>query len=71
MSDHEILPEGESTAKWAIKQPGFFGTIKQLCCCARCGEGLKGGPNQKHKTFDIFKPTAHSLCDDCYEQLPE
>lgn len=67
---HELLPEGESTAKWACREPGFFGTAKQLCHCARCGDPLRGGPNKPRKTFDIFKPTMHFLCDECFEALP-
>jgi hypothetical protein len=69
--DHEILPEGESTAKWAIREPGFLGSIRQLLHCARCGEPppLKGKDDPR-KYRDTFKPTMHFLCDDCYDALP-
>lgn len=72
MNEHEILPEGESRAKWAINvEPGFIGSIKQLLHCARCGQHLGGGPNKPHKVFDMFKPTMHRVCDECFEELPE
>ena len=67
---HEITPDGESTANWAINQPGFGG-IEQLTRCARCGERLPGNAHTPHKVRDIFKPTMHFLCDECHEALPE
>lgn len=69
---HEILPEGESTEKWAIRRPGFIGSIQQLTHCGRCGEPLP--PKSVHEPsrfMDVFKPTQHILCDDCYEALPD
>lgn len=68
---HELLPDGESTAKWAFHEPGFAGSIKQLLCCARCGEYLKKGRNEPCHFMDIFKESYHVLCDDCHEALPE
>lgn len=65
------MDDGESTENWAIRQPGFLGSIKQLCNCGRCGKPL---PIKRHdeprRIGDIFKPTVHALCDDCYEALP-
>ena len=68
---HEILPDGESTEKWAIRGPGFLGTVKQLLNCARCG---KISP-PKYKDAPVhyrgfFKPTFHFICDDCWDALP-
>ena len=69
---HEVLPEGESTAKWAFREPGFMGSIKQLTHCARCGEPLppKGVHEPRHYR-DTFKPTFHCICDDCNDALPD
>jgi hypothetical protein len=67
---HEVDADGESTAKWAIREPDFLGTLKQLTCCARCGERLPPGPNVKRKVFDMFKPSMHVLCDPCFDALP-
>lgn len=67
---HEVTPDGELTDKWAIRQPGFAGTIKQLVCCARCGDYLKGGKDKLLKVRDMLKPTMHFLCDECHEALP-
>lgn len=69
MSKHDMLPDGESTAKWAIREPGFAGSIRQLTCCARCGETLRGGPNKPLRY--LMKPTMHFLCDGCYDALPD
>jgi hypothetical protein len=69
---HQQTDEGESTEKWACREPGFFGTAKQLTCCARCGDGLRGGHNVKRKVFNAAcKPNMHFLCDECFDALPE
>ncbi len=66
VSMHGITPNGESTEKWAFNGPGFRGSIKQILNCARCGEGDFNGPGHYR---DIFKPTFHLLCDDCFISL--
>ena len=66
----EIPPEGESTAKWAIREPDFIGTPKQFTCCARCGDKLIVSRNEPVRCRDMFKPTAHFICDDCFDALP-
>lgn len=68
---HEILPEGESTAKWAIRQPGFAGSVRQLLDCARCGGNVPGGPSTPQRFRDLGKPTLHVLCEECYQALPD
>lgn len=68
---HEMLPDGESTAKWAFREPGFFGSLKPLIYCARCGEPSRKGKNEPQHFIDILKPTFHFLCDDCYDSLPD
>lgn len=69
---HEILRDGESTEHWAMRQPDFFGSIKQLVNCARCGEvpPFKRHDEPRH-VIHIGKPTFHFICDECYDQLPE
>ena len=69
---HDILPEGESTEQWAIREPEFLGTARQLCHCARCGEAsrLKRHDEPRHYR-DICPPTMHFLCDRCYDELPD
>ncbi|CAA2139625.1 hypothetical protein [Hyphomicrobium sp. ghe19] len=61
----------ESTENWAINAPGFWGSIKQLTCCGKCGELLRGGRDKPRRVADMFKPTMHFLCDGCYDGLPE
>jgi len=68
---HEQTADGESTAQWACRKPPFFGTIRQLTDCARCGGALPPGHHRKRRVFNLMKPNMHFLCDDCFEQLPE
>jgi len=71
-TSHEILPDGESTEKWAINEPGFIGSIRQLIACARCGGELEiKSVHAKRHMRDILKPTHHTICDACYGELPE
>lgn len=68
---HQIGPDGESTEKWAIRSPGFLGSIQQLTRCARCGCNLPPRKANEPRRFrDIFKPTLHVICDECFEALP-
>lgn len=67
--EHAIFPEGESTELWAIRNPGFLGSTKQLTNCARCGElNLKRHDEPRHF---CLTPTLHVICDDCYDTLPD
>lgn len=70
LSAHAITEDGESTEKWAFRQPEFMGTIKQLVKCARCGEFIKMPPDAPSHCRDLLKPSMHFLCDECYEGLP-
>lgn len=68
---HAQTADGESTEQWACREPGFFGSARQLTCCARCGGPLPHGHDRKRKVCGLFKPTMHFLCDECFDQLPE
>lgn len=65
---HRMTDDGESTEKWAMRQPDFIGTVKRLICCARCGESLPPGLNRTRRV--IFASPLFLICDDCYEVLP-
>lgn len=68
---HEVGPDGESTEKWAIRNPGFLGSIHQLTRCGRCGCDLPPSkPNGTRRFRDVLKPTLHVICDECFEALP-
>ncbi len=56
--------------KWAIREPGFIGSIKQLIACARCGQNLplKAHNEPRHCGH---KPALHFICDDCFDSLPQ
>lgn len=68
MSEHEVTPDGESTSNWAMCAPGFFGTVRVLLDCARCGEKMPPGRNVKRRTS--LTPFLHFLCDACFDALP-
>lgn len=63
--------QSEKIEKWAADEPGFMGTIRQLLDCAKCGKTLPGGKNTPQKTFNLFKPSLHFLCNNCWESLPD
>lgn len=69
---HAILRDGESTAQWAYRTPGFMGSLQQLTHCARCGEHLPISGKCKPRHYsNIGKSSFHVLCDVCYEALPQ
>jgi hypothetical protein len=50
---------GEPTDKWAFREPGFFGSMKQLTCCARCGpHPARAG--QDHHSQSVRLVQAHA-----------
>lgn len=68
---HEIMSDGgESTAKWAFREPGFIGSIRQFCNCGRCGNPLEPKRHDEPRRYGR-KPILHVLCDQCWEDLPE
>lgn len=67
---HELLPDGESTARWAIRGPAFRGSVQRLTHCGRCGESLPFKRMDEPRNH-IRTPVLHFLCDPCYEALPE
>lgn len=71
MTEYEITPEGESTEKWAFREPGFIGSLKQLTRCARCGSIPRFKRHDEPRHFrDALKPSFHFICDDCFDELP-
>lgn len=56
--------------EWALDLPGFWGTIRQLTCCGRCGQIITKRHDEPVRTRDVLKPTLHFLCDPCFESLP-
>ena len=70
MPQHEMTTDGESTAKWAMHEPGFIGTVRQLTHCARCGLSLPPKRHSEPRRYrDIGRPAMHVICDDCFEDL--
>ena len=71
MLKHEVTETGESRLKWAMAEPGFMGSIKQLVCCGRCGDLIQKPHDQARHVFDAFGPSMHWICDQCLDALPE
>lgn len=71
VATHRMTEDGESTENWAINQPGFSGSIRQLTCCARCGKDLPANRRNEKVTFarDLTRP--HALCEGCFDELPD
>lgn len=69
-TEHLITPDGESTEQWAWRQPGFIGSVRQLCCCARCGETPPAKPHHEPRHYGRA-PVLHLLCDQCFDALPD
>jgi hypothetical protein len=71
MTTHAMTPDGESTANWAIRKPGFLGSVRQLVECGRCGNGLDpASPSHPRPCIGLMTPTMHFLCRACYDDLP-
>ncbi len=69
---HKMLPDGESTERWAFREAGFFGSARQIFDCARCGETMPRKRHDEPRHYrDLLKPTMHCLCDECCDALPE
>jgi len=60
-----------SEKKWACDDGKFWGTIRQLLNCAKCGRLIDGGHHTPRHIADMFKPSMHVLCDECFDDLPE
>lgn len=69
-NQHEVTDDGELMKSWAISEPGFLGTIKQLVCCARCGKDLPAKPHWEPRRTSS-DPVFHTICDECHSQLPD
>lgn len=56
---------------WAIQQPGFLGTARQLTDCAKCGQRINKTKNEPRHYGHVGRPTLHCVCDDCYDQFED
>ena len=73
-----IEPQGGSTKgfnpsrdEWFCDQGDFWGTIKQLCLCAKCGGSDNKPLDQPRHYAKVLTPQMHMLCDACFDSLPE
>lgn len=64
-------PLGESMADWYCSREKFWGTVSQLILCAKCGRHEIKRHDEPRHYFGIFTPFMHTVCDECYEGLPE
>lgn len=56
---------------WFADRGDFWGTINQMCLCAKCGKDEFKRPDEPRHRSGLFTPHAHFLCDDCYDSLPD
>lgn len=55
---------------WFCDRGGFWGTVNQICRCAKCGETDRKHRDEPRHYGGIFTAQLHVLCDGCYESLP-
>jgi hypothetical protein len=68
---HKVTEAGESTEGWAIRQPGFLGSIRQHTHCARCGDPLPAQPHSEPRHYGYAgKGFMNVICNPCHEELP-
>jgi hypothetical protein len=56
---------------WFCDREDFWGTIKQLCLCAKCGKSEIKRHDEPRHYRGIFTAHLHQICDVCYDSLPE
>lgn len=56
---------------WFADRGNFWGTINQMCLCAKCGKAEIKRHDEPTHYSGIFTPHVHFLCDDCYDSLPD
>jgi hypothetical protein len=57
--------------QWFCERGDFWGTISQLCLCAKCGKNEIKRYDEPRHFRGIFTPYLHTICDDCFDSLPE
>jgi hypothetical protein len=61
-------PDGD---EWFCERGDFWGTLKQLCLCAKCGKNeIKRYDEPRHYS-GISTPHLHMICDECYASLAD
>lgn len=61
----------DASGAWFCERGDFWGTIQQLCLCARCGKNERKRHDEPRHFRGIFTPTLHIICDECYDSLPD
>lgn len=69
MRVEETAPSAED-ATWFCERGGFWGTINQLCLCAKCGKSDTERHDEPRHYGGVFTHL-HMTCDDCYDSLKE
>jgi hypothetical protein len=55
---------------WFCERGDFWGTVNQLCVCAKCGKIEHKRHDEPRHYSGIFTPKLHMLCDECFDSLP-
>jgi hypothetical protein len=58
-------------AAWFCERGDFWGTINQICLCAKCGMSDHKRHDEPRHYGGIFTPQLHMLCDECFGSLPD
>lgn len=56
---------------WFCDRGNFWGTINQLCLCAKCGKREMKRHDEPRHFAGTFTPNLHMICDECFDTLPD
>jgi len=65
------LVEPTQGEAWFCDQGPFWGTMNQLCLCAKCGKREFKRHDEPRHFGGIFTSRLHMLCDECFDTLPD
>jgi hypothetical protein len=60
-----------SADTWFCDRGDFWGTIRQLTVCARCGSSEKKRFDEPRNFAAIGTAGFHMICDPCFDALPD
>jgi hypothetical protein len=63
-------PSRDKSEAWFCDRGAFWGTYRQLCLCAKCGNSDHKRPDEPRHYAGVGQPWLHMLCDECFDSLP-
>lgn len=66
-----VSTKGFNPGEWFCERGDFWGTVNQLCLCAKCGKSEMKRYNEPRHYHGLFTPKLHMICDECFDALPD